>query len=122
MEIRKFRVSFEEIVGPDATELAFGPGDYLIIRSIFGMPTTSIRDFQERLAKVTEDTAAEEADGLILDLIGRCVAEWHLETAEGSIPIPRTSEDLNALPGAIRGSLFGFLSGFRGKPDPTAAG
>lgn len=121
MQIKTFRIPFEEIVGPEATELAFGPRDYLVIRSLFALPVAQVRDFADRIGKVGEATTPEEADALVLDLLGLCVVEWHLDGPDGSIPMPATGEDLDALPGAVRSALFPFLAGFRGKPDPTPA-
>lgn len=123
MRIRSTRVPFSEIVGAEATELAFDPDtDYLVIRSMFAMPTSEVRDFAARLDGIGAETPEAEQDAILLELIGRTVTEWHLVGVDGRpVPQPVTSADLNALPGAVRGALFPFLASFRGRPDPTPA-
>ena len=50
----------------------------------------------------------------------QCVLEWHLDGPDGAIPVPKTAAALNALPAVLRGSLFPFLTSYRGKgPNPT---
>lgn len=123
MQIRSFRVPFARVVeGTDSHELSFDDGDYLVIRPIFAQPSRAIRDVRDRIAAMGEASTDDEADALTLDLIAHTVAEWHLVGPAGPIPKPETAADLNELPGVLRGSLFGFLSTYRGEgPDPTPA-
>ena len=123
MRVRTTRVSFAEVVGPEATEVEFDPAtDYLVLRSLYAYPTGQIRDFVGRLGTLTTESTEQEAADLTIELLGRTVAEWHLLGEDGKpIPQPATRADLEALPGAVRGALFPFLATFRGRPDPTPA-
>lgn len=121
MLIKTFRVPFAEIVGPEAMELEFGPDDYAVVRPLFSRSVAEVRDLQERMAAVDEDTPPEEADRLVLDMLGMAFMEWHLVGPDGTpIPQPATTDDLDALPAALKGSIFPFLSNYRGRtPNPT---
>lgn len=123
MQIRKFTVPFAEILPKDASELEFGPGDYLVVRPIFSRPAADIRGLASRLSELDDKVADADADALSLELLETCVLEWHLEGEEGPIPMPRTAAALNALPATLRGALLPFLTTYRGKgPNPTTAG
>lgn len=121
MQLRTFTVPFSEIVGPEAMELEFGAGDYVVVRPVFSRSVAEVRALQERMTKVSEDSSPEEADRLILDMIEMSFVEWHLTGPDGNeVTIPRTSADLDALPAALKGSIFPFLTDFRGRdPNPT---
>lgn len=124
MQIRSFRVPFDRVMATsDAPqELDFGPGDYLVVRPLFSQPTSIVREIRDRVAAITTDSADADADALTLTLLGRCVAEWHLDGPDGPIALPASVEALNELPSSLRGGLFGFLIGYRGDgPDPTPA-
>ena len=129
MRVRTFTVPFAKIVGEDAHELDFGPEDRVVVRPLFGLSKTEIEAWQTRIAEVDElvkneaPGAAEVADRLIIDFIAASVIEWHLDGPDGPIEMPGTPEALNALPGAIAGSLFRFLSNYRGEGgNPTTRG
>lgn len=121
MQIRTFRVPFSRVVGDEAHELDFGPEDYLVVRPVFGLSRTEVQGWAARVAEVAEADDAAKADQLILDLLGEAVIEWHLGGSDGKpIEKPGTVAALNALPGAVAGSLFAFLSSYRGEaPNPT---
>jgi len=138
MRAKTFTVPFAKIVGEDATELEFGPDDYLVVRPIFGMSALDIRATQNRIeafeAKPTEaqkiadpkkraqamDKLNIEAGELILSLMDLAIIDWKLADDKGSIDRPRTVEALDNLPGAIRGGLYGFLCNYRGEDgNPT---
>ena len=138
MKVRTFTVPFDKVVGEDATELEFGPDDYLVVRPIFSMSALDIRATQNRIeafeAKPAEaqkiadpkKRAAEmnrlntEAGELILSLMDLAVLDWKLEGEHGPIDRPRTVEALDNLPGAIRGGLYSFLCNYRGDgANPT---
>ena len=138
MKARTFTVPFEKVVGDDATELEFGPDDYLVVRPIFSMSALDIRSTQTRIEafeakpaeaqKITDpkkrqaemDKLNTEAGELILSLMDLAVIDWKLEAESGPIDRPRTVEALDNLPGAIRGSLYSFLCNYRGEdPNPT---
>ena len=127
MRVRTFTVPFAEIVGEDAHELDFGPEDRVVVRPLFGLSKAAIEAWAARIAEVekagTDKTegAEEMADRLIIDLLSEGVIEWHLEGPEGPIGKPGTPEALNALPGAIAGSLYRFLTSYRGEApgNPT---
>jgi hypothetical protein len=128
MQTRTFRVAFTQIVGEDATELEFGPDDYVVVRPLFGLSKTALETWQERFttvqAAVSTDApdAQKLADKLTLDLIGETVIEWHLAEGERAIPKPGTTAALNALPGALAGGLLGFLAAYRGAgANPTTS-
>lgn len=123
MRARTNRVPFTEIVGPDAAEVEFDPTtDYLVIRSLFGYPTREVREFMANLAGMGPDSPEEDAVAITLALMDRTIVEWHLIGPDGEpVPRPRAGADFDALPGAIRASLFPFLATFRGRPDPTPA-
>lgn len=129
MQIRTFRVPFTRIVGDEATELDFGPDDYLVVRPLFGLSKTELEGWTARFGEITaivetdEKKAVKLGDRLLLDLMGTTIVEWHLAGPDGVIPQPGTSEALNGLPGAIAGGLLGFLSGYRGEAsgNPTTS-
>ena len=134
MRIRTFTVPFAK-VAPDATEIEFGPDDYLVVRPLFGLPREQQAAFGDRIRRVTQMAeqaenlprsdpqrleAETEADLLILDVIRVGCIEWHLEGPDGPIPIPGTPEALNALPGGLAAGLYPFLTRYRGEdPNPT---
>lgn len=128
MRVRTFTVPFAKIVGEDAHELEFGPDDYLVIRPLFGLSKTEIEAWAERIGEVeklgTDPEAIAAADQLILDLLGAAVLTWHLDGPDGPIEKPGTPEALNALPGALAGSLYRFLTTYRGEAtaNPTTRG
>ncbi len=120
MQIKTFTVPFSEIVPAEAFELEFSENDQIVVRPIFGQPVSEIRDLQERLAKMTEITSEAEAYEMVLEIMARSIIRWHLDGPDGPIDKPTTPEELNALPGALRGALFPFLISFRGRgPNPT---
>jgi len=127
MRVRTFTVPFAKIVGEDAHELDFGPEDRLVVRPLFGLSKADIEAWAARIAEVEKAGtdkaigAEEMADRLIIDLLSAAVIEWHLEGPEGPIGKPGTPEALNALPGAIAGSLYRFLTSYRGEApgNPT---
>lgn len=119
MQYKTFKVPFSEVVGDDHPEVEFGPEDYLVVRPIFAFPVREISDFRERVGKIEELPDAEAAD-LLTDILSRTIKEWHLETPDGPIPMPKTADDLDSLPAAIRSMLLPFILTFRGRgPDPT---
>lgn len=135
MRAKVFTVPFAKVVGEEATELEFGPEDYLVVRPIFGMSAIDIRTTQARIetfeAKPVEaqkiadpkkrkaelDKLNVEAGELILSLMDLAVIDWKLAGEAGPIERPHTVEALDALPGAIRGGLYGFLVNYRGDTD-----
>ncbi len=127
MRVRTFTVPFAKIVGEDAHELDFGSEDRLVVRPLFGLSKADIEAWGARIAEVEKagtdkaEGAEEMADRLIIDLLSAAVIEWHLEGPEGPIGKPGTPEALNALPGAIAGSLYRFLTSYRGEApgNPT---
>lgn len=138
MRAKTFTVPFAKVVGDEATELEFGPDDYLVVRPIFSMSALDIRATQARIeafeAKPAEaqkiadpkkrtaelDRLNVEAGELILSLMDLAILDWKLVGEQGPIKRPRTVEALDALPGAIRGGLYGFLCNYRGDgPNPT---
>ena len=129
MRVRTFVVPFSKIVGEDAHELDFGPDDDVIVRPLFGLSKAEIEEWGARITDVQKlgeekaDTAEAAADQLILDLLAASVTEWVLDGPEGAIAKPTTPAALNALPGAIAGSLFRFLTTYRGEAaNPTTGG
>jgi hypothetical protein len=127
MRVNTFTVPFAKIVGEDAHELDFGPEDRVVVRPLFGLSKADIEAWVARIAEVEKAGtdkaigAEEMADRLIIDLLSAAVIEWHLEGPEGPIGKPGTPEALNALPGAIAGSLYRFLTTYRGEApgNPT---
>ena len=131
MRVRTFVVPFSKIVGEDAHELDFGPDDHVIVRPLFGLSKAELEEWGERIKVVetlgnAEDKKAAEAaaDQLILDLLAVAVTEWVLEGPDGAIAKPTTPEAFKALPGAITGSLYRFLTTYRGEAatNPTTRG
>jgi hypothetical protein len=128
MRVRTFVVPFDKIVGEDAHELDFGPDDHVVVRPLFGLSKAEIEAWATRIADVEElgkgeDKPAAEAaaDQLVLDLLNAAILEWNLDGPDGAIPKPTTPEGLNDLPGAIAGSLYRFLTTYRGEAagNPT---
>ena len=121
MRVRSFTVPFAKIVGEDAHELDFGPDDHVVVRPLFGLSKTEIEEWAARISEVERlgnekaEGAEAAADQLIVDLLGRAVLSWHLEGPDGPIEKPTTPAALNALPGAIAGSLYRFLASYRGE-------
>ena len=130
MRVRTFVVPFATIVGEDAHELDFGPDDHVIVRPLFGLSKTEIEAWGARITEVQRlgeekaDGAEAAADQLILDLIADGITEWVLDGPDGAIAKPTTPDALNALPGAIAGSLYRFLTTYRGEAatNPTKRG
>jgi len=121
MRAKTFTVPFAKIVGEDATELEFGPDDYLVVRPIFSMSAEVLRGWVKRMNNIDESVDEEVSDQLVIDLLDATCQEWHL-TGPDDKPItqPKTRKALLNLPGAVAGSLFGFLSGYRGDgANPT---
>lgn len=121
MRAKTFTVPFAKVVGEEATELEFGPDDYLVVRPVFSMSAETLRGWVDRMGKIDLTSNDENADQLVLDLLDVTVQEWHLTGPDDKpIPQPKTRKALLSLPGAIAGSLFGFLSSYRGDgPNPT---
>jgi hypothetical protein len=128
MRVRTFVVPFAKIVGEDAHELDFGPDDHVVVRPLFGLSKAEIEAWAARIADVEalgkgEDKPAAEAaaDQLVLDLLNAAILEWVLDGPDGAIAKPTTPEALNALPGALAGSLYRFLTTYRGEAvgNPT---
>lgn len=148
MRVRTFTVPFAK-VAPDATELEFGPDDFLVVRPIFGLSQAESSAWVDRMDAVEQAglalvqqpdetdeaftkrkrsaaytrafTEAEDAaTGLTLDLIRQTVVEWHLDGPDGPIPMPQTGAQLNALPVGVRTRLYPFLVRYRGEdPNPS---
>lgn len=127
MQVRTFTVPFAKVVGDEAHELEFGPDDFVVVRPLFGLSRGEIAAWQERIqaVEVMAETKAPEAeaasDQLVLDLLHAAIVKWSLEGPDGSIEMPGTPEALNALPGALGGSLYQFLTTYRGEAgaNPT---
>ena len=136
MRIRTFRVPFARLVGEDATELEFGPEDYLVVRPIFGLPAAQVAELSNRMTSLgvddkdglTDDEKAaratadaQEADALLLDLMGSAIVEWHLTGPEGEdIPRPQTGDEVRKLPAGLAGAFFSFIATYRGDVEnPT---
>lgn len=130
MRVRTFVVPFAKIVGDDAHELEFGPDDHVVVRPLFGLSKAEIETWRDRIAEVEKlgtakaPSAEAAADQLILDLLASSVIEWQLDGPDGPIPKPTTPAALNALPGAITGSVYRFLTTYRGEAatNPTTRG
>ena len=120
MRIRTFRVPFARLVGEDATELEFGPEDYLVVRPIFGLPAEQVAGLSNRMTSLTEGDEAA-ADVLLLDLMGSAIVEWHLTGPEGEdIPRPQTGDEVRKLPAGLAGAFFSFIATYRGDVEnPT---
>src|SRR3990167_9085289 len=122
MRVRTFTVPFATIVGDEAHELYFGPDDHVVVRPLFGLSKTEIEEWAARIGEVerlgiaaADDVAAKtEAAGaggqLIVDLLATAILSWQLEGPNGPIEKPTTPTALNALPGAIAGALYRFLT------------
>lgn len=125
MRVRTFTVPFKQIVGDEALELDFGPDDFVVVRPLFGLSKTIIEQWTTRITEVEklaisdEPGASDAADRLIVDLLAEGILSWHLEGPTGPIEKPGTPEALNALPGAIVGALYRFLTQYRGEPGPN---
>ena len=121
MQLRTFNVPFARILPPEAgAEISFSADDYLVVRPLFTLPTSDVRLLSTRLETLTPESPEADADTVVLDLLRSCVVEWHLSGETGSIPMPRTVVEFNALPAVLRGAFFGFLTAFRGDgPNPT---
>lgn len=134
MRVKTFTVSFAKLAA-EATELEFGPDDYLVVRPLFGLPREEQTVFGERIRRV--NTLAEEAqslprddparmaaeeqgESLLLDMIRSACVEWHLSGDDGPIERPGTSAALDVLPGGLVAALYPFLVLYRGEdPNPT---
>lgn len=135
MRIRSFRVPFSRVVGDDAHEVEYGPDDYLVVRPIFGLPTSTVQGWINRIeahrraAREASDSGDPKAvaaivtasEAITLDLLGELIVDWHLESPDGTlVPKPAKPTDLAALPFTLRHGLFDFLQNYRGDaPDPT---
>jgi hypothetical protein len=127
MRVRSFTVPFAKIVGEDAHELEFGPDDRVVVRPLFGLSKAEIETWAARIAEVEKagtdkaEGAEAMADRLIIDLLSEGITDWHLDGPDGPIEKPGTPEALNNLPGAIAGSLYRFLTTYRGEApgNPT---
>ena len=133
MKVRSFTVPFAKIA-PDATELEFGAGDYLVIRPLFALPFTEqqalvdrIQEMQRLAGEVAElpradpvrKSAEAKTDSVVLDVIRTACEEWHLEGPDGPIAMPQTPEALDALPTGLAIALYPFLANYRGEANPT---
>ena len=121
MQLRTFTVPFSSVVDKDARELDFAETDFMVVRPIFGQPVSAVRSLQDRLGKLTAESPAEDGDQLVVDLLAASVAKWSLDVNGEPVPMPRTVVELTALPAALRGALFTFLTSYRGPVDPTPA-
>ena len=120
MRIRSFTVPFSRVLPEDAHELEFGPDDYMVVRPIFGLSAEALTELLERMNK-----AETEADGdaLYADVVAQTVLEWKLDWDGKAIPLPATRKDAKALPGALAGALYEFLTSYRGDGEnPTTRG
>jgi hypothetical protein len=121
MRARTFRVPFAR-VAPEATELEWGPDDYIVVRPLLTRSAADAFAIQTSLAEVEKLTGTKGEDArraFIVHIIDELIVEWSLTDGEGrSIPKPTTAEAFLALPSGLAGSLFGFLMGYRG--DETA--
>lgn len=133
MRVRTFTVPFAKIVGDEAHELDFGPDDFVVVRPLFGLSKAAIEGWAARISEVerlgTDETAdkaeaSAAADRLIIDLLDDAIIRWSLEGPEGPIDKPGTPDALNALPGAVAGALYRFLTTYRGEAttNPTNRG
>ena len=134
MRVRTFTVPFAKVAA-EATELEFGPDDYLVVRPLFGLPREEQAAYAERIRAVedaaeaakdlprsdkTRKAAEDAADALIVDIIRTGCLEWHLDGPDGPIEMPGTPQALNALPGGLAAALYPFLTRYRGEdPNPT---
>ena len=121
MEIRTYTVPFSEIVGPEATEVTFGPDDYVQLRSLWAYPASEVSDILRRQQTLTEDSPDSDAEAILEELLRRCVVGWSLNGPDGPIPKPTNTAEVDRLPTALALRLVPFLATFRGKPDPTPA-
>lgn len=133
MRVRTFKVPFAKVVPAEATELEFGPDDYIVVRPVFGLSASRLQHYLDLIAKATADLDPERdekaqlaereamSDQLVLDLLEEGVREWHLSDEDGkAIARPTTAEEIRALPGALAGNLYNFLSTYRGDAEnPT---
>ena len=121
MRIRSFTVPFSRVLPEDAHELEFGPDDYMVVRPIFGLSAESLTELLERMNKAATE---EDGDALYADVVAQTVLEWHLSDENGvAIPKPATRQDAKALPGALAGALYEFLTSYRGDgANPTTRG
>ena len=121
MRVRSFRVPFSRIVPEDAHELEFGPDDYVVIRPVFGLPASRLQEYVSRIGELTVETEPGVVHALVLEMLDEVCNEWSLSDEAGTpIGKPTTSAELQALPGALAGNLFAFLSSYRGDaPNPT---
>lgn len=126
MRARTFTIPFTQL--GDFPELEWGPDDTLTVRPLFSHDAQTVAEFLERLSSTTlEDTAIAEKERdaesrrIVCDLLALCVVEWSLKDGDGhTIPIPKTSADLLALPAGLAGAFFGFFANYRGEgPNPT---
>ena len=124
MRARTFRVPFSR-VAPDATELEWGPDDYLVIRPLLAKSPGELAGIRTRLSETAGVKAKEaERQALLLDVLADVVVEWSLRGPEGeTITMPTTWAEVDALPTGLGGALFDFIWTYRGEgPDPTPAG
>ena len=137
MRIRSFRVPFSRVVPNDAHEVEYGPGDYMVVRPLFGLPAGEAQEWAERIADVRRraleasdsddpkkvEKAGDALDALVVAMIDALVVEWNLEAPDGSrIAKPEKPADLAVLPLALRHGLFPFMQSYRGDaPDPTTS-
>ena len=134
MRVRAFTVPFAKVAGEDATEVEYGPDDYLVVRPLFGLPSGKARQWADRIEKLrgevrgaqtddAKEAAGAAADALVLDFLKEQVDAWRLEGPDGQIPKPTLPDDLNSLPFALRAGLFQFIENYRGDaPNPTTSG
>lgn len=121
MEIRTYTIPFAEIVGPDATEVVFGPDDYLQLRSLWAYPANEVSDIIRRQQALTVESPDEDAEAILKELLTRCVVGWNLNGPDGPIPKPTNTAEVDRLPTALALRLVPYLATFRGRPDPTPA-
>lgn len=126
MRARTFRVPFAQ-VAPDATELEWGPDDYIVVRPLLTRSAADAFAIQARLAEI-ENIPGHKGElarrAFIVDIIDELIVEWSLTDADGrTVPKPTTAEAFLALPSGLAAALFGFLMGYRGDEaaNPTTA-
>jgi hypothetical protein len=126
MRARTFRVPFSQ-VAPEATELEWGPDDYIVVRPLLTRSASDAFAISARLAEtetMTGKKGEEARRAFIVSIIDELIVEWSLTDGEGrTVPKPTTAEAFLALPSGLAASLFGFLMGYRGDEaaNPTTA-
>lgn len=124
MRARTFRVPFAR-VAPQAIELEWGPDDYLVIRPLLTRSPADVNAIYARMNAASAGEGSEDdRQALLLEVLHDVVVEWSLRDADGgTIPMPSTWAEVDALPSGLGVGLFDFIFTYRGDgPDPTTAG